>query len=174
MKFQPRAKLGFTLIELLIVVAVISIIATIVAIVMPAQLKRARDAQRKTDLSNVQKALALYYNDNGFYPCGPLLSSLPVDKPVQIALRDIDDTCSSPTNPAFKPYMNDSIPEDPRAGSPNCYDPSFYPLYYYEVTDNGDKYTLYAKLENDTGQIELSVTCLSGKDIKYNYKVESP
>lgn len=61
---------AFTLIELLVVIAVIGILAgVLLAVINPLeQLKKTRDAQRKHDLTQIQKALEIYYNDNGKYP----------------------------------------------------------------------------------------------------------
>lgn len=61
---------GFTLIELLVVIAIIGILVTvtIVAINPFGQISKARDAQRKSDLKQIQTALELYYQDNDSYP----------------------------------------------------------------------------------------------------------
>ncbi len=58
-------KKGFTLIELLIVLALISILAGILIVVIKPQeiFRRARDTQRKGDLSNVQRAIDIYLAD---------------------------------------------------------------------------------------------------------------
>jgi prepilin-type N-terminal cleavage/methylation domain-containing protein len=58
-------KKGFTLIELLIVLALISILAGILIVVIKPQeiFRRARDTQRKGDLSNVQRAIDTYLAD---------------------------------------------------------------------------------------------------------------
>lgn len=61
-------KSGFTLIELLVVVSIIGILATLVLANLTAGRSRARDAQRKSDLRNIETALRLYYNDKGSYP----------------------------------------------------------------------------------------------------------
>lgn len=61
---------GFTLIELLVVVSLIGVLATLVLANLNAARKRGRDAQRKSDLRNIQTALRLYYNDYGSYPAG--------------------------------------------------------------------------------------------------------
>ncbi|MBI2430421.1 MAG: type II secretion system protein GspG [Candidatus Levybacteria bacterium] len=62
--------LGFTLIELLVVIALIGVLSSVLfTVVNPAeQLKKTRDAQRKQDLSQIQKALEVYYLDKGTYP----------------------------------------------------------------------------------------------------------
>lgn len=59
---------GFTLIELLIVIVIIGILSTLVIANFVGVRARARDAQRKTDLSQIRTALQLYYSDNGEYP----------------------------------------------------------------------------------------------------------
>lgn len=56
------------MVELLVV---ISIIATLTAILLPNFMgarERARDAQKKQDLGAIKNALRLYYNDNQSYP----------------------------------------------------------------------------------------------------------
>ncbi len=59
---------SFTLIELLIVVAIIGILAALIIVSLNIVLPKARDARRKADLSEIQKALAEYYINNGAYP----------------------------------------------------------------------------------------------------------
>jgi len=59
---------GFTLIEILVVIA---IIASIIAIAIPNYLSarhRAQDIKIKTEMSELKKALRLYYNDYNSYP----------------------------------------------------------------------------------------------------------
>lgn len=61
---------GFTLIELLVVIAVIGVLAgAIIVMINPtAQLARARDAGRKSDLKQIRGALERYNIINGTYP----------------------------------------------------------------------------------------------------------
>ncbi len=61
---------GFTLLELLIVIIIIGILALIIVPGLASGPKRARDAQRKSDLRAVKNALETYYNDNNSYPPG--------------------------------------------------------------------------------------------------------
>jgi general secretion pathway protein G len=63
-----KFKRGFTLIELLVVVSLIGILATLVLANLNAARQRGRDAQRKSDLRNIQTALRLYYNDYDKFP----------------------------------------------------------------------------------------------------------
>lgn len=86
-------KKGFTLLELLIVMAVVSSLAGIVLVTYPAARKRARDAQRKSDLKQYQTALEAYANkNNDLYPgavdgnmaiqCGTLGLAVCQDDPI--------------------------------------------------------------------------------------------
>lgn len=62
------SRLGFTITELLIVIVIIGILAAITLVQYNGTQGRARDAQRRTDIANITKALEQYYADNGSYP----------------------------------------------------------------------------------------------------------
>lgn len=77
-----KNKRGFTLIELLVVIVIIATLATLLTSNFIGIRQRGRDAQRKSDLRQVQSALELYRSDNGSYPktadypnCGSALQS---------------------------------------------------------------------------------------------------
>jgi len=61
---------AFTLIELIVVIAILGILASAVIFTLDpkAQLDKASDAERKSDLSHIQRALEEYYNDHNGYP----------------------------------------------------------------------------------------------------------
>lgn len=59
---------GFTIVELLIVIVVIAILAAITIVAYNGIQQRARDAERNTEMKTIEKALALYFVDNGGYP----------------------------------------------------------------------------------------------------------
>ena len=61
-------KKGFTLLELLIVIVILGALASLITGNFISSLKKGRDARRKTDLTEIQKALEMYYESNGFYP----------------------------------------------------------------------------------------------------------
>ena len=63
-----KVKPGFTLIELLIIIVVIGILASFAIVTFSSAQKKARDAQRKSDLDAIKKALAMYYSDYQSYP----------------------------------------------------------------------------------------------------------
>ncbi len=59
---------GFTLIELLVVVAIIGVLATVIFTNLGTARTRAKDAHRISTVKEIQKALELFYVDNGHYP----------------------------------------------------------------------------------------------------------
>lgn len=69
---QLTAK-GFTLIELLVVIAIIGLLSSVIIAPISSARVKARDARRIADLKQIRIALALYYDDFGYYPpsdCG--------------------------------------------------------------------------------------------------------
>lgn len=64
MSFFMSHKKGFTLIELLVAVAIVSILASVVFGMLQEGRKKARDAQRVSDLDQIQVALRLYRDAN--------------------------------------------------------------------------------------------------------------
>ena len=132
---------GFTLIELLVVVSLIGVLATLVIANMNSARERARDAQRKSDLRNIQTGLRLYYNDNGGYPLK----------------AEFDSFWGSEWSDGDVTYMN-ILPNDPL--SPNQ-------VYTYTYTDS-ENYLLKACLENKSDDKAVADgTCSSG----YKYEV---
>ncbi|MFZ1257866.1 MAG: prepilin-type N-terminal cleavage/methylation domain-containing protein [Candidatus Saccharimonas sp.] len=65
---MKQVRRGFTIIELVVVIVVIGILAVLVVVAYNGAQGRARDTQRRQDISNIAKAMELYYNDNGTYP----------------------------------------------------------------------------------------------------------
>lgn len=114
---------GFTLIELLVVMAIIGLLAAVGLASFKSSQIKARDAQRKSDLSQMQRALEAYFNDKGEYP---EVDSLPV------AGEEWEDT--SVTNGTL--YMK-SFPADPRGYT-----------YLYE-RPSAVSYEIYTYLENE-------------------------
>lgn len=130
----PNSSDGFTLIELLIVVAIIGILSTLLMANFIGVRQRARDAQRKSDIRQIQSALELYRSDIGSYPPAGGATSLN------------NTTCPTPgaltSNSGTITYMN-QIPCDPLSSGSSVYNNG---NYYYSTT--GSTYTLGACLEN--------------------------
>lgn len=59
---------GFTIVELLIVIIVIAILAAIVIVAYNGIQDKARFAQKRTDIENLQKLIEMYAAQNGSYP----------------------------------------------------------------------------------------------------------
>lgn len=95
-----RMSEGFTLIELLIVIVIIGILASFLVTNYVGVRMRSRDAQRKSDLKQIQSALEMYRSDVGSYPatgsfpaCGAALASGGV---TYMQKRPCDPTNTSP------------------------------------------------------------------------------
>src|SRR5688572_11933482 len=121
---------GFTLIELLVVISIIGILATLVAANLNSARSRARDAQRKSDLKNIETAFRLYYNDKATYPAESSLS------------------WGSAFSSTGVTYMQ-KLPQDPLAPDQT---------YLYELDSTGDSFTLTACLENASDSQGITAT----------------
>lgn len=66
-KYKKQSK-GFTLIELLVVIAIIAVLSSVVLVNLNNSRTRARDANRVSDIKQLQNALELYRNTFKKYP----------------------------------------------------------------------------------------------------------
>ncbi len=112
---------GFTLVELMIITAVLGILSTMVIMIINpvAQVDKAQDSHKKSDLAEVQKALDLYYQDNGQYP----------------ASTGSYQITNGAWGASWTPYMG-KVPKDPNVNR----------TYVYYSANNGQSYWLYANL----------------------------
>lgn len=146
-----KLKEGFTLIELLIVIAIIGILSAILMANLVGVRQRARDAQRKSDLRQIQSALELYRADVGSYPLPSTsgFSTLPYIPSTSICPGSPTVPVGSLTSPdATVKYMQ-KIPCNPLSTCPNglcSVDGPGTDYYYYSAT--GATYTLKTCLEN--------------------------
>lgn len=98
----------------------------IVAVNPLSQIQKAQDAKRKSDLSQVQKALETYYQDNSRYPSS---SS-------DYRIKGLDNNAVA-WGLAWQPYMS-ILPKDP-SSSKN--------YVYFSSSSDGQTYYIYASLD---------------------------
>lgn len=68
MLVYKNKKNGFSLLELMIVMVILGILVGLVSGNFFTSLKKGRDAKRKADLAQIQRALEMYYEDKQAYP----------------------------------------------------------------------------------------------------------
>lgn len=151
-KNQSRA---FTLIELLVVIAILGILAVVGLASFRSSQAKARDARRKSDLANIQRAFEMYFNDYGSYPLSDASGQVVIPNVGSLAWAGgtefIDENGTI--------YMK-QLPNDPSGNRTYCY------------LSDGTSYRLYARLENteDFQRLTNPVTCNS---LSYNYGISS-
>jgi general secretion pathway protein G len=102
---------GFTIVELLIVIVVIAILAAITIVAYNGVQVRARDSQRRSDVTAIKKALELYYIDNGKFPSGNGSTS------INSGWSTTADASWANLATALRPYLA-TLPTDPTS-TPN-------------------------------------------------------
>lgn len=122
--------LGFTLVELLVVIGILSILIAGVLITLNpfSQFQKAKDAARKSDLFQIQKALEVYSQDNGRYPVSS--SSSPTLRIVRL------DGTTADWGQNWQPYIT-TLPKDSTSSK----------HYVYYSSSTGQSYWLYASLD---------------------------
>ncbi len=135
---------GFAIIEIAVSFMIIAIITTaLISVINPAeQMAKARDSQRKSDLSQIKKVLESYYDDNGRYP--PYTFNNPLFINYLIISNDADNPVKS-WGSSWQPYIN-VLPKDPQGHKTYA---------YYAPDPNGQSFYLYASLERETGDPDL-------------------
>ena len=125
----PRNKTrGFTLIELLVVIAIIGLLSSIVLASLNEARKKGRDARRISDIRQINKALQMYYDDNGY------LKSPAEYGENSFSSWDLSNSDDDSDGIYFLDYLVDegymsSVPVDP------INDSTYYYRYYYWTWD---------------------------------------
>lgn len=126
---------GFSLIELLVVMAIIGILASAATYSYSIARTQARDALRVGHIATITRALAMYTNDNNYYPIstGECLSN----GGTGAALINNEVIRSMPTDPLWPT----AVPSD----YPNGYaeEPSSDFCYFYYSSDGKTYYLSY-------------------------------
>lgn len=153
---------GFTLIELITVVGILAILSGFVITTLDplAQFQKANDGRRKSDLTQIQRALELYYQDNKEYPTNTAS--------YQIQTTDAGDPVKE-WGSSWLPYMN-ILPKEKDSTR----------RYVYVASSNKQSYYLYISLERGNKDPQVcnnGNTCINvpsnvycGADNNSNYK----
>jgi len=142
---------GFTLIELLIVMAIIGVLATLFIGGYTGTQRKARDANRKSDLKQIANSLEIYFNDHNRYPAesSGTIAGCPSTTSTSCAWGsgEFTDTLT---------VYYKTVPADPLVASGG--------IYVYHTDANGTFYRLFARLENlqDSDIITTLESCGTG------------
>jgi prepilin-type N-terminal cleavage/methylation domain-containing protein len=151
MKSMLRNKRGFTIVELLVVVAVIVVLSTLFINTATLNIRKSRDARRKTDLENIRSGIETYRSDCDAYPASISFGG---------SLRG---SGSNANCAAGNTYIN-AIPQDPQN--------NLGKVYYY--TSNGTTYTVCASLEAAASGAPVPSGCGSCGSSACNYSATNP
>ena len=177
MHFYSSRKKGFTLIELIVAAAIIGILASIVMASLNEARKKARDAQRMSDLQQVQLALRQYKDVHGRYPDYPngvrisYMQREDVNDPTQNGelLKFFSKVLVDPFDTAY-PY-SDLAPTDMRDGKSYMY---IYDSSYKCLQDNVFHSILVAlTMEVDTNANMQSVCAGDGGGVFFGDQVST-
>lgn len=135
MNFYISKKRGFTTVEVLVVIAVLVLLASVVLANMQQVRMKGRDAQRMSDMENIQLALRLYKDAYGKYPTGALLTGTEYNSGIVIGDGGTLDTL-------LLPYMT-KVPSDPLGTSGVTY--KYWYDSDYDCVTNGENTILFVK-----------------------------
>lgn len=122
---------AFTLVELILVMALLAILTVLLIGNLNSSLKKGRDAQRKNDLAQLQRALELYYEDNKGYPSFTSIFGKKLCQDLTCVVGEAGYMVKTPNDPNTASYQY---------------------IYYPAPTGSSGKssyYYLYSYIEND-------------------------
>lgn len=125
-----KKRLGFTLVELMVVVAIIGILATLIMVTLDNTKTTARNTRRLADIKELQLALKLFYNDNGYYPTAITAGN-------SISRNGVNYLLRVPENP--KPWNDGTCPNQG---------------YQYKQIENGQRYTISFCVSDKTDDLD--------------------
>lgn len=127
---------GFTLIELLVVIAIIALLSTLAVVALGSARKKADDAKRLSDMTQIRFALESYFTKHNGYPTTPAAG---------IALGIGNATCLNGNGfgaAGCSDALMAVIPHDPASDT-----------YLYSSSD-GKSYKILANLESGTDTLQ--------------------
>lgn len=130
---KKRYRHSFTLIELMLAMVILSILSVLLIGNFNTTMKRGRDASRKNDLAQFQKALELFYENNRSYPTFDFVSN-PIKKlcDTQSCLPDETVYLVKVASDPSTNYVYKYVPEPTPSGGGVS---SYYYLYSYLEND---------------------------------------
>ncbi|MCX6715958.1 MAG: type II secretion system protein [Candidatus Taylorbacteria bacterium] len=128
---------AFSLIELLVVIGIIAILSAIIYPTFGSSRAKARDAQRVSDLGQLQLAIQLFYDRCGAFPA----ASFGLPNGLNY-LMTISTNSNCPTGITLGTFMS-TVPVPP-AGAGQ----TFYDYMTTGANSNPDNYILHAALES--------------------------
>ncbi len=144
LNLKIKFKKGFTLIELLVVISIIALLSSVVLSSLNKAQMKARDSQRIQALQQIQKALILYYDDNGDYPIRTDTYGVLSTNAIKWNSLAVD----------LNKYIK-QLPLDPINDRTALVFNSGY-AYYYRSNTTGSNYDLITFLESDSNPLTCS------------------
>jgi len=139
---------GFSKRETVAILTILAVLIVALSVNLKIAVRKRRDAQRKSDIREIQVALGKYYDDFGFVPLssenGEIKACLPKEGPVKdekgspifVACKWGLDKLADQGDPNYPAYM-EKLPRDPSAGQG----------FEYFYLSNGKDFQLFAALE---------------------------
>ena len=164
MKIAQNIQKGFPLIKLLIVIAVIGVLAVgAITIINPlSQIQKAQDARRKSDLSQIQKAIEQYYQNIGSYP--------PYFAASDYRIKGLDGNAVN-WGDSWLPYIS-TMPSDPSSSKNYVYFSTGQTYYIYATLDRGANDSQVCNGGAACSSLPVGASC--GVGTVCNYGVSSP
>lgn len=167
-----KHKNGFTLIELIVIIAVVSLLASIVAASLRSANLQAKITHRVADLNQVRAALEVYFNTNGSYP-----SPNGVFRSECSAWGGFD---ANNVIPGLVPTYMSGFPSDPsmdKINNSSCYiyasNGVDYVFLDFAVTDPGFDYSSQPALTDPSRDGGADACAIDGRT-PFSWKVYSP